>query len=904
MHTAKQPETPWTLSVDEITEILSVDSSRGLSNADVKQRRKTFGPNRIRHSKGKSAWKILVDQFTNLIMLVLAAAAILSFAFAQWVDGIAIIVAMIINAVVGFITELKATRSMEALQQMDMVTAMVKRDGEVHEIPARDIVPGDVMVFESGDMVSADIRLTESNKLQANESPLTGESVPVAKTIEPLDGDIPLAERANMLYKGTSITRGSGEGIAVLTGMDTEIGTIASLVDEAEAKSDPLEKQLDGLAKSLIKVIFFVAIFAGIAGILSGKDLLLMIKTAVVLIVAAIPEGLPVVATVALARGMKQMADENALVRRLTAVQTLGSTNVIFTDKTGTLTENQMTMTEFREAGKVISISGEGLSTEGSFSIDDSEFDPSEDPVLVEALKTGMLCTNASIKEDDEGQTQDIGDPMEVALIVAGAKAGLDRIQLLEQMPEEKEIAFDPANKMMATYNSPDDNPYRVSVKGAPESVLEACTTVNRNGNIEDMDSEERSRWIDLNTEMARDGLRVLAMAVKTTGTIDEDPYSGLTFLGLSGLVDPPRGDIKNDMKECDQAGIRVIMLTGDHQVTAAKVGSAVGIIEDENSPVKQGSEIEDISSLTEEQMQDITRTPIFCRVSPKQKLNLISIYQEKNNIVAMTGDGVNDAPALKKSDIGVAMGKRGQQVAKEAADIILQDDDFTTILTAVKHGRTIFNNIRKFVIYLISGNLGEILIVTLASVAGQPLPLLPLQILYLNAINDAFPALALGMGKAGHGIMKKPPRDPGEPIMGRRQWYETLWYGALIAAAVLTGFMLALYHFDLGKEAAVTVSFLSLALGRLWHVFNMRDIDSTFFRNRILTNPYVIGALVLCTGLILMAVYIPILSQVLKVAIPGTTGWILLLVTSIVPLIVGQVVLFIRRKTGKKIDQ
>ncbi len=898
MNDITRPEKPWAKSAEDVAEILQARLRDGLTDDEAARRRKIFGPNRIRHSRGKSAWKIFIDQFTNLIMVVLGAAAVLSFAFSQWVDGVAIIVAMVINATVGFATELKATRSMEALQQMDMVTAMVARGGEVKEIPAKDIVPGDVVVFDSGDMVTADMRLVESNKLLVNESPLTGESVPVSKKTGTAGEDAPLAERSSMVYKGTSINRGSGRGIAVFTGMDTEIGTIASLVDEAEAKSDPLERQLDGLAKSLIKVIFFVSILAGAAGYLSGKELMLMIKTVVVLIVAAVPEGLPVVATVALARGMKQMAEENALVRRLTAVQTLGSTNVIFTDKTGTLTENQMTMTVFRGPGGTVSVTGEGLAVSGDFTRDGKTVDPEDYPALHRALRAGMLCTNASIRLDDEGNPETLGDPMEAALIVAAMKAGFNQESLKEKMPEEREVAFDPAIKMMATFNRKGDGPLLVSVKGAPEAVLEKCAAVMRNGSAKGFSDEDRSRWLEENRKMAEEGLRVLAMAVKEAPSAEEDPYENLVFLGLAGLVDPPRGDIREDMDMCREAGIRVIMVTGDQEVTAAMVGREVGIIRDEDDgSVKPGSAIGDVDSLTGEQERDIINVPIFCRVSPEQKLNLISIYQDKGNIVAMTGDGVNDAPALKKSDIGVAMGMRGQQVAKEAADIILQDDDFTTILTAVKHGRTIFNNIRKFVVYLISGNLGEILIVTAASIAGQPLPLLPLQILYLNAINDAFPALALGMGRSGPGIMKKPPRDPGEPIMGKAQWYETAWYGILIAVAVLAGFLAALYWFDLGKEESVTVSFLGLALGRLWHAFNMRDIDSTFIRNRIITNPYLIGSLVLCTGLILLAVYVPVLSDVLKVTVPGTTGWALLIVTSLVPLIVGQAVLLVRRK-------
>jgi Ca2+-transporting ATPase len=886
---------PWTVSTEEALSRFSLDSTDGLSEDNVRRQRNKYGINRIRQSSRKSAWKILLEQFPNLIMLVLFLAALLSFIFGEWVDGIAIIVAMLINVVIGFVMELRATRSMEALQQMDRVNAMVRREGNVKEIPASEIVPGDIIVLESGQMVTADVRLLEANRLQCDESALTGESVPVSKHIAPLDENTPLAERNNMAYKGTSVTRGSGEGIVIGTGMDTEIGTIASLVEEAGEKSDPLEKQLDSLAGSLVKVIILVSVMAGISGLLTGKELMLMIQTVVVLFVAAVPEGLPVVATVALARGMKQMAGEKALVRRLTAVQTLGSTNVIFTDKTGTLTENQMTVTDILLPDKQVTLEGRGLETGGSI----QGSDPRQDPVLEELLQTGVLCTNASLGKTDSDQWEATGDPMEVALLVAGMKGGINKKNLLETMPEEKEIAFDPSIKMMATYNSSEEAGYRVSVKGAPEAVLEACTHVLTDEGKVELKEKDRGKWLEENSRMAREGLRMLALAVKFPDTLEEKPYEGLTLLGLAGLLDPPREEVRESIEKCHRAGIRVIMVTGDQEITAKNVGKTLGLME-EDREVVPGSSIPDPESSSEQEQERITRSPIFCRVSPGQKLDIISIYQKRDNIVAMTGDGVNDAPALKRSDIGVAMGKRGQQVARESADVILQDDNFSTILVAVKHGRTIFNNIRQFVVYLISGNLGEILMVTLASLAGQPLPLLPLQILYLNAINDAFPALALGMGKADDTIMDKPPRPPGEPILTRSHWFSITWYGILIAASVLAAFFLALYRFDMPTETAVSISFLGLALGRLWHVINMREPGTTLLRNRILTNPYLGGALVLSILLITGAVLTPGLSDVLDVTNPGMTGWILVAGASLAPAVIGQIVMIIKDKIQK----
>lgn len=888
----KNNKKPWHLSIDETAERYGTDPERGLDEAEISRRRAKWGYNRIKSSSARKWWTILFDQFKSVIMLMLAAAAIISFVFGQYVDAAAITVAMVINALIGFITELKAVRSMESLQQMDEIKTVVLRDGDLKEISARDLLPGDVVAFEGGDMISADIRIIESNRLRVDESPLTGESVPVSKTNEALEGDVPLAERKNMVFKGTAVTGGSGKGIITGTGMNTEIGLISSLVEEAEAQADPIEKKLNVLSRRLLWAIVIIAVITGIIGVISGKELFLMFETTVVLIVAAIPEGLPIVATIALARGMRTMAKNNALARRLSAVQTLGSANIIVTDKTGTLTENKMTVVRIKTASGDVEVSGEGLDPTGGFSRNENAVKPQEDNELYHALLAGVLCNNASIsKGDSEEEFSAVGDPMEVALLVAGTKGGIKREEIMEQYPEEEEVAFDTEIKMMATIHRSGEK-FLTAVKGAPDAVIDCCAEILKGEDGKTFTPEEKEQWLSFNEEMARNGLRVLAVAEKTTDKIEDKTYSGLLFHGLVGLLDPPRRDIKETIESFKRAGVTTIMVTGDQEITAGNVAKTVGIIErDDHNRVIHSSDLKKSEEMSDEEKEDVLYKRIFCRVSPRQKLDLISLYQEKGNIVAMTGDGVNDAPGLKKADIGVAMGKRGQQVAKETADVILQDDRFATILTAIEHGRSIFNNIRKFVIYLISGNLGEIMIITLASIFGLPLPLLPLQILYLNAINDAFPALALGMGGVEPDIMRRPPRDPEESILTRFHWRITGFYGVIIAVAVFGGFLLALLYFNYPERTAVTISFATLALGRLWHVYNMRDDDAGFFNNQIVKNSYVTGALVLSTALILMAVYTPGLNDILEVTPPDTKGWYLILGMSLVPLLVGQAV-------------
>jgi Ca2+-transporting ATPase len=824
--------------------------------------------------------------------LILVAASVLSFIFTSWVDGIAIAVAILLNTVIGFFMELKAVRSMEALRQMEQITAKVLRSGRLREIHAKQLVPGDLVAFEGGDIVSADMRLLETSKLQVDESMLTGESVPVTKQTEPVDENTPVSNRTDMLFKGTAITRGSGKAVVTAIGMDTELGRISSLVEESQDEFTPLEKRLGQLGRKLLWITLGVLIVVAALGIIRGKEMLLMIETAVALAVAAIPEGLPIVATIAMARGMMRMAQHNALVNRLAAVETLGGTNVIFTDKTGTLTENKMTVTNIILETGDISVKQRSSDNAGPFEKDGKSIDPADDGILKKALKISVLCNNASL----DGQNDDgaVGDPLELALLVAADKAGLSRDQLLKQLPEEREEAFDPATKMMATFHK-QNNRYFVAVKGAPEAVLQVCLKIRHQQKEQHFDEEQKKRWLKHNEKLAKDGLRILAVAYKETDSPDVQPYEQLTLVGLIGMIDPPRKDVKEAIGLCRDAGLKVVMVTGDQAHTALKVASEVGLTENDGEDTIQGDRIKPTEELSEQEKERFLKASVFARVSPEQKLDLVNIHQQAGSVVAMTGDGVNDAPSLRKADIGVAMGKRGTQVAREASDMILKDDLFATIVVAIEQGRIIFKNIRKFIVYLLSGNASEIMIVLVASLFNAPLPLLPLQILLLNVISDVFPALALGLGGQGADVMKDPPRDPREPILTRAHWSAVFGYGLLIAVPVLAAFALSLAWLKMDMTASVTVSFLTLAFARLWHIFNMRDRRTRFLKNEVVTNKFVWAALVLCTALLLAAVYLPGTSDVLTLTSPGLREWSLIIIFSLVPFVFGQLLKSIR---------
>jgi Ca2+-transporting ATPase len=870
---------PYQQTAEQILQQMGVSSDAGLSARDVARRRDRYGPNRLRQARQRAAWRILLDQVKSIVVILLLAATLASAAFGRLVEAAAIFAAVLVNTVIGFAMELHATRAMEALRRMDKVTARVRREGQVCELAADELLPGDLLLLEAGDAVAADVRLLEANRLQCNESALTGESVPVNKTTAALPGDeVPLGDRSNMAWKGTAVTQGSGSGVVVATGMDTELGNISSLVEEAEHATTPLEKRLDRLGRRLIWLTLVVAAVVAATGLVAGKDWVTMLETAIALAIAAVPEGLPVVATLALAQGMRRMARRNAVVKQLTAVEALGAVNLLFTDKTGTLTENHMTVDRLALARGTVELRRDA---EGgiAFEHDDRPLQAEAVPGLRAALEVGALCNNASL------DAQAVGDPTELALLEIAADLGIDRDRLLEEQPETHEESFDPETMMMATFHRW-EGCYRIAVKGAPEAVLKVCTAVLENRDESSLNDAGRKDWQRRSEELAGKGLRVLALAQKWVDDDEVDPYRKLTLLGLAGLYDPPRKGIREAIAACQAAGIRVVMGTGDHAATAQAIAAEIGLTGDKTTTVAVPRE--KTGELDEAQRERLERA-VFARISPEQKLDLIRLYQKAGLVVGMTGDGVNDAPALKKADIGIAMGQRGTQVAREAADMVLKDDAFATIVAAVEHGRTIFRNIRRFILYLLSGNLGEIMAVAAAALVNAPLPLLPLQILYINFVSDVLPALALGLTRGEANVMQRPPRDPNEPILPARHWYAISGYAVLIAAAVLGAFALAIYRLEMDTLQAVTVSFLTFGFARLWHLFNMRAARSSLLVNEITTNPFAWLAIVLGAGLMLAATYLPVLANVLSIHPPAADGWFLLVGFSLLPLLVVQ---------------
>jgi P-type Ca2+ transporter type 2C len=881
-------ETPWARPWQEVLDELDVSRSRGLSEPDAARRLARTGPNRLREPRRTSALNVLANQFRSVILLLLAAAAAVSFAFGDLMQAGAIVAVIAINAAVGFITEWRAVRSMEALRRMERGVTRVRRAGEIREIPAEELVPGDLVLLEGGDVVPADLRVIDSSRLEANESMLTGESLPVAKGPEPIGADVDVADRANILFKATPVTRGSGEGVVIATGMQTELGVIAALTEEAQERSTPLERRLEALGRRLVWVTLAVAAGVAIAGVIARRDLASMIEMSIALAVAAIPEGLPIVATLALARGMLRMARRKAIVQRLAAVETLGATTVICTDKTGTLTENRLSVAQLWLSGGLVDVGESGGKLVARY---EGSHGATMTPMLREILSVGVLCNNATLRDDGSG----VGDPLEVALLRSGAGAGVTRDVLLDRMPEVGKEAFDATTQMMATMHRLDESRYYGAVKGAPETVLRASISVRTDGGDRALDVTERQRWEQRVDELARRGFRVLAHADKIVVEADAPPYEGLRLLGLVGFVDPPRADAAIAIEACRRAGIHVVMVTGDQPMTALSIARAVHLVREEDVAVLRGQDIERLRDVPDA----LRAASIFARVTPKQKLDLVGAFQRDGQVVAMTGDGVNDAPALRQADIGVAMGRRGTQAAREAADMVLEDDSFSTIVAAVRQGRVIIQNIRRFVVYLLSCNTSEILLVASASVTSAPLPILPLQILFLNLVTDVFPALALGLGEGSEDVMTRAPRPANEQIVKRESWIAIAMWAGLITAAVLAAFWIALAHFGMDNEHAVTVSFLTLAFAQLWHVFNMRSRGSSLVRNDIVTNPWIWGALLICTGLLLAAVSFPPLARVLGIRAPGADGWLLIAALSLAPALLGPLLSRGLRRSG-----
>lgn len=872
--TRGRPENPHALSVGDVAAWLETDPAAGLDGSEVPARRKAYGANELLRQKPKSALAILVHQFNSIIVWLLGAAAALSFAMDDIAEGAAILVVLMINGAIGFTTEVRAARSMEALIRLAEVKTRVRRAGRERMIDAHELVPGDVVILEAGDIITADLRISQASNLQADESVLTGESLAVTKSTGAVGADAVPGDRTGMAFKGTAITQGTGEGLVVATGMSTEIGRISALTQAADSEVAPLEKRLDRLGHRLVWLTFGLAALTIGAGILRGHDVVAMIQTGVALAVAAVPEGLPVVATLSLARGMWRMARRNAVITRLSSVETLGATTIILTDKTGTLTENRMTAVRYLLDGGDVELNGDRP-------------EPASDEPLGWALRIGVLCNGAELGDGKaDGRA---GDPMELALLSVAAESGVTRRQLTGDFPEIREHAFDPAAKMMATVHG-DGEGFVVAVKGAPEAIIDSADEILGPEGPRPLDDAARQDWKERSAEAAGEGLRLLGLAMKRDGRDDADPYAGLMLIGLVCLLDPVRDDVPAAIAASRAAGVRVVMMTGDHAVTAATIARQAGLGDGELSVI-EGSELAGIDPdrISEEMRARILSADVFARVAPETKLSLVSIYQKAGEVVAMTGDGVNDAPALKKADIGIAMGRRGTQVAQDAAHMVLRDDKFATIIAAMRQGRAIFDNIRKFVVYLMSCNVSEVLVVGLAVGVGLPAPLLPLQILFLNLVTDVFPAFALGLGRGDAHVMARPPRDPKEQIIDRPRWWLIGVLGGAITLATLTAFLLALFWLRLESGPAVTVAFLTLALAQLWNVFNVRDADSGLIGNEVTRNPYVWGALALCLGLIGLAVWLPSLASLLGLPDPGPGGLALAGATSLAPLLLGQ---------------
>jgi len=858
----------YAMSRQWLLDATGVDPSTGLTSAEAADARQFHGANSIGQADQTPWWRTLAKQFEGAVIWLLLGAAALSAWVGDQIEMAAILAVLLVNAAIGFVTERRAETSMAALRRMTITTARVRRDGRVQELRSDLVVPGDVVLLEAGDVVPADLRLLEVHDLHADESALTGESVPVAKRTDPLAEDAALGDRANLAFKGTSITRGRGTGLVIGIGRATQIGEIAELVARQPQEKTPLEQRLDKLGRQLAVAALGVTIMIVAIGLAVGRPFLAMVETGIALAVAAVPEGLPIVATLALARGMWRMAERNVLVNRLPAVETLGSVNVLMTDKTGTLTENRMAVDRVLLPDEVIDL---GAVVAG----------PAANPALARAVETMVLCNDASLERPDHAAT---GDPMELALLRAAEALGCHVAALRAAHPRTAERPFDPELKIMATVHDEAEGRF-AAVKGAPEAVLARTTRVAGPDGPEPLTEETRAHLVDRAERAAGAGLRLLGLARRAMDPGD-DPLEDLDFLGFVALADPPRADVADAMAAFHRAGVRVVMVTGDHASTARNIAAAVGLVPAADARVctadKLAAAVADPAKAA-----DVRACDVFARIPPHGKLDLAAMHREAGAIVAMTGDGVNDAPALQRADIGVAMGQRGTQVACEAADIILRDDRFASIVHAIHEGRVIYSNIRTFIRYLFACNLSEIVVLTAATASGLPMPLLPLQILFLNLVTDVFPALALGAGEGRKGIMEEPPRPSTERLLGPHGWLGVMVDSLAISVPVMGVYLFALA--TAGATEANAAAFLALAMAQLWYVFALFGRGETLIASAIARNRLVWGAVALSLGLIALAIFFPPLANILALAPPSPGTLIAVLIASLLPMLIAS---------------
>lgn len=884
-------------SKKEILEKIGSDPKKGLSSNEASSRLEKYGPNKIESSNKKSLSKKILEQILDPMVILLVVASIISMFTGDKIEAIIIIAIVVINAIMSIYQEGQAEDSVAALQKMSSPEATVIRDGKRGKVKAEDLVPGDIVVLETGDIIPADIRLLDSRNLQIDESSLTGESVAVEKDADEVyNEEVGIGDRKNFAYSSSIVNYGHGEGLVTSTGHNTEIGRIATSLDTVEDKQTPLQRQLKDLSKKLAILVVIICALVFVVGYFrTSMSILDNFMVAVSLAVAAIPEGLTAVVTIVLSIGMNRMVDRKAIVKNLVSVETLGSTTAICSDKTGTLTQNEMTITKVYTDFKEYDVEGSGYTPKGDIS---HKGDVIDDDSQIKLIMTIASLSNDANLIEKNGSYEITGDPTEAAMLTLSEKWDIVQEDLNEAHPRIDEIPFDSDRKMMTTFHNIDKNYYAMT-KGAPDVMINNSSKIMIDGKLEDFTDDLKEKVLKENTKLAKQALRVMAYAFKpyesleneelTTENIERD----MVFVGLTGMIDPPRPEAKAAVEECHNSGIDVFMITGDYFETALAIAKELGIAENEDQAM-QGS---DLNNKSEEEIREIVKTKrIFARVSPQNKVQLVNALQANGEVVAMTGDGVNDAPAIKNADIGISMGITGTDVAKDTADMILVDDNFATIVNAVEEGRVIFSNIKKFVNFLLSCNIAEVAIVFLSILFGLPSPLTPIQLLWLNLVTDAFPALALGVEPAEADIMERKPRDPDAAITSGETGKAIIYQSIAITISVLLAYVIGLkYIFPNNIEGAHTMVFATLITSELLRAFSVRSEKYTLKELGWFSNKNLVKANLLSFALLLIVMYIPILRKLFELEFISWQWWIILLL-SFLPLVIGE----IRKKIRK----
>lgn len=886
-------------TIDRSLEALQVRLETGLAQAEADSRLKQYGRNELVEKGGRTPLKILWEQLTATMVLILIAAAVVAGLLGDMKNTIAISAIVILYAILGFVQEYRAEQAIAALKKLSVPNVRVLRDKTLKELSARELVPGDILQLEAGNVLPADIRLLEAVNLRIQEAALTGESEPVEKQTAALSGDdLPLGDRRNMGYMGTIVTQGRGLALVVATGMQTELGKIADLIQQSGSEETPLQKRLDQLGKNLAIIGVVIAVLIAVLGLLRGDELRHMLLTAVSVAVAIVPEGLPAVVTITLALGAQRMLAKNSLIRKLPAVETLGSVTVICSDKTGTLTENRMTVTVLDVADHELDLTAL-MERDGSIHATRNLGAPAQSSLSLTAIG-GALCNDARLVDEGDDRYHTIGDPTEGAMVAAAAKMGYWKSSLDLSFPRAAELPFDSDRKRMTTVHhlkeydeavlaGLDVGKYRyiAFTKGSVDGLLDLSNQVWVNGKAETLDASWRSRIEAANERLAKKGMRVLGVAFRMLNQIPEviqtDLEQKLTFVGLFGMIDPPREEVKDAVAITKTAGIRTVMITGDHPLTAQEIARQLGIAD--NGRVLTGVEIEKLSFDELKSVVDDVR--VFARVSPEHKLKIVQALQENGHIVSMTGDGVNDAPALKRADIGVAMGITGTDVSKEAADMVLLDDNFATIVAAVKEGRTIYDNIRKFVRFSVAGNIGKVLVMLLAPFLGKPIPLLPLQLLWLNLLTDGLLGLGMGVEAPEKDTMNRPPYSPKEGVFSRGAGEQVIWVGALIGALALG---LGAWYYFTGREEWQTMVFTFLAFVQVFQAWASRSGKVSAFSMPVMSNPLLFWMMLLVTVLQLAVIYIPPVAEFFSVKPLGVIDLLVAIGAGFVVLVVMEI--------------